>query len=100
MKKRAPRRSLKAFVRRGLGPVRDLALRGESTKRTLQGPGEHGRPSPSLSVPDTASHYYFADKVYAGARAEELANGRTRSLIWVDIGCLIIRTPLLFDLDQ
>jgi len=53
-----------------------------------------------LSVPDTVGHYYFADKVYACARAEELVTQRVQSLIWIDPGCLIIRPPLLFALDH
>jgi hypothetical protein len=54
----------------------------------------------SLSVPDTVRHYYFADKVYACAQAEEMVTPRVRSLIWIDPVCLIIRPPLLFDLGQ
>jgi hypothetical protein len=45
-------------------------------------------------------HYYFADKVYACAQAEELVDGRIQSLIWIDPACLIIRPPLLFHLDR
>ena len=54
----------------------------------------------SLSVPDTVRHYYFADKVYASAQAEELVTPRVQSLIWIDPACLTIRPPLLFDLGQ
>lgn len=53
-----------------------------------------------LSVPDTVSHYYFADKVYACAQAEEMAIPGIQSLIWIDPACLIIKPPLLFDLGQ
>ena len=54
----------------------------------------------SLSVPDTMRHYYYADKVYACAQAEELVAPRVQSLIWIDPVCLIIRPPLLLDLGQ
>jgi len=54
----------------------------------------------SLSVPDTVRHYYFADKVYACAQAEEMVTPRVQSLIWIDPACLIIKPPLLFDLSQ
>jgi len=51
-----------------------------------------------LTVPDTVSRYWFAGKVCACARAEELAVPRVQSLIWLSPDCLIIKPPLLFDL--
>jgi hypothetical protein len=51
-----------------------------------------------LTVPDTVRRYWFAGKVYACARAEEMAAPRVRSLIWISYDCLIIQPPLLFDL--
>jgi hypothetical protein len=54
----------------------------------------------SLSVPDTVRRFYFADKVYACALAEEMAASAVQSLVWIDPACLIIRPPLLFGLDQ
>jgi hypothetical protein len=51
-----------------------------------------------LTVPDTVRHYWFAGKVYACARAEELVAPAVRSLVWVSTDCLIIQPPLLFDL--
>jgi hypothetical protein len=54
----------------------------------------------SLSTPDAMKHYYFADKVYACARAEEMATPAVRSLIWIDPACLVIRPPLLFALGE
>lgn len=54
----------------------------------------------SLSMPDAVRHYYFADKVYACAQAEEIASPSVQSLIWIDPGCLVIRPPLLYDLGQ
>lgn len=51
-----------------------------------------------LTVPDSVKHYWFAGKVYACARAEELAAAEVQSLIWFSPDCLIIKPPLLFDL--
>jgi hypothetical protein len=53
-----------------------------------------------LTVPDAVRHYWFAGKVYACARAEELAVPTVRSLIWFSYDCLIIQPPLLFDLTS
>lgn len=54
----------------------------------------------SLRMPDTVRHYYFADKVCACAQAEEMAPRGARSLVWIDPGCLIVRPPVLYDLDR
>ena len=51
-----------------------------------------------LTLPDTVSGYWFAGKVYACARAEELTGSEVRSLIWLSPDCLIIKPPLSFDL--
>ena len=51
-----------------------------------------------LAVPDTVKHYWFAGKVTACARAEELAAPGVRSLIWLSPDCVIVNPPLLFDL--
>lgn len=53
-----------------------------------------------LNIPNTVRHYYFADKVCACARAEELATAKVQTLIWIDPACLVIKPPLLFDLGQ
>jgi hypothetical protein len=53
-----------------------------------------------LNVPDTVRHYYFADKVYACAHAEERASPSIQSLIWIDPACLVIRPPELYGLGQ
>ncbi len=52
-----------------------------------------------LSTPDAVRDYYFGDKVYACSRAEEMANLQVQTLIWIDPSCLVIRPPLLFNLD-
>lgn len=54
----------------------------------------------TLSVPDPVRHYFFADKVYACAQAEEMVHPGTQPLIWIDPACLVIKPPLLFDLGQ
>jgi hypothetical protein len=54
----------------------------------------------SLSVPDTVRHYYFSDKVFACARAEEMASPSMQSLIWIDPACLVIRPPVLYGLGR
>ncbi len=53
-----------------------------------------------LHAPDQLGRYYFADKVYACARAEEMVDRRIRTLIWIDPGCLIIQPPGLFRLGR
>ena len=49
----------------------------------------------SLSVPDTMRHYYYADKVYACAQAEELVAPRVQSLIWREDHREFYRSTLL-----
>jgi hypothetical protein len=52
-----------------------------------------------LDLPDNL-RYLFADKVFACAKAEELLEGETTSLIWIDPACLIIKPPELYLLDD
>jgi hypothetical protein len=49
-----------------------------------------------LNVPDTLKQIFFASKVFACARAEEMASSNVQSLIWIDPACLVIKPPLLF----
>jgi hypothetical protein len=49
---------------------------------------------PLEPLPDTPC--LFAEKVAACARAEALLPSGTRSLVWIDPGCLVIQPPLLF----
>ena len=51
-----------------------------------------------LALQDGDPAYLFAEKVYACARAEDLAGPDVRSLVWLGLDCLIINPPLLFDL--
>lgn len=53
-----------------------------------------------LLLPDTVRQYYFASKVYAAARAEEMAPEGLQSLVWTASDCLFINPPVLFDLEQ
>jgi hypothetical protein len=51
-----------------------------------------------LVVPDTVRHYWYAAKVCACARAEEMAAQSVRSLVWLSPHCFVVNPPLLFDL--
>jgi hypothetical protein len=51
-----------------------------------------------LTAPDSLKCYWFANKVYACAQAEALANTKIHSLVWLSSDCLVIKPPLLFDL--
>jgi hypothetical protein len=53
-----------------------------------------------LRVPDTVKGAFFSTKVFACARAEEMAASGVQSLIWIDPACLVIQPPLLFNLDE
>jgi hypothetical protein len=68
---------------------------GNEPCRDLAGPQVEVLP---LSVPETVKQYPFGDKVFACAQAEILAPAETRSLIWLDLNCLIVQPPQLFDL--
>jgi hypothetical protein len=51
-----------------------------------------------LSAEEVCPPYPFAEKVYAFAKAEEMARPDIHSLVWLSLDCLIINPPLLFDL--
>ncbi len=53
-----------------------------------------------LDVPNSIKRYYFADKVFASAQAEEMVSPKVQTLIWIDPTCLVIKPPVLFDLGQ
>jgi len=89
--------SLRAFG----GPLRDcavwaLVLDPDRVSRVL--PGIEGVHRFSLAVEEDCPPYPFAEKVYACARAEEMARPDVRSLVWLSLDCLVINPPLLFDL--
>jgi hypothetical protein len=89
--------SLRAFG----GPLRDspvwaFVLDPGRVSRALPGlEGVHRFP---LAVEKGCPPYPFAEKVYACARAEEMAGPEVRSLVWLSLDCLVINPPLLFDL--
>ena len=51
-----------------------------------------------LEIEEGFPRYYFAGKVYACSRAEELAGEGVRSLVWLSSQSLIVNPPVLFDL--
>jgi len=61
-------------------------------------PGMEGVHRFPLVVDQAWRPYPFADKVYACARAEEMAGPEIRSLVWLSLDCLVVHPPLLFDL--
>ena len=61
-------------------------------------PGMEGVHRLPLVVGEEWQSYPFADKVYTCARAEEMAGPEIRSLVWLSLDCLIVNSPLLFDL--
>lgn len=52
----------------------------------------------TLNMPDNM-RFFFADKVFACAQAEEMLGPEYGSLIWIDAGCLVINPPELYILD-
>jgi len=89
--------SLRAFG----GPLRDCPVwafvrEPERVPRALPGlEGVHRFP---LVLEEGCPPYPLAEKVYACARAEEMAGPELRSLVWLSLDCLVIQPPLLFDL--
>lgn len=53
-----------------------------------------------LQVPRALTEYPFGDKVLACAHAEAQSAAETRSLIWLDLECLVIQPPVLYDLGN
>ncbi len=53
-----------------------------------------------LELPPPARNYIFAGKVFACARAEEMAGAEVRSIVWLSHDCLVIQPPLLFNLGR
>ncbi|MGD9030600.1 MAG: hypothetical protein PVG25_12390, partial [Anaerolineae bacterium] len=89
--------SLRAFG----GPLRDavvwaFVLDADRVSNAL--PGVEKVERFPLALPDECPRYPFAEKVYACARAEEMAGAEVRSLVWLSLDCLIVNPPVLFDL--
>jgi hypothetical protein len=54
----------------------------------------------ALEVPESVRGNWFAAKVCACARAEEMAGPEVHSLIWLAPDCLVIQPPVLLDLGR
>jgi hypothetical protein len=52
------------------------------------------------TAPEEALEFYFARKVFAAAKAETEAEGKTEFLVWMDDDTIVIKEPLAFVLDQ
>jgi hypothetical protein len=83
------------------GPLRDcpvwaFVLDPDRLPHAL--PGLEGIERFPLAAEAGCPPYPFAEKVYACARAEEMAGPGIRSLVWLSLDCLVINPPLLFDL--
>jgi hypothetical protein len=68
----------------------------ETPCQELEGGRVHVIP---IEVPELAWNYDLGDKVYACAKAEEMAPENIQSLIWIDPLCLVVNPPLLYALD-
>jgi len=90
--------SLRAFGETlGDYPIWAFVLDPVRVSRAL--PGMEGVHRLPLAVEGECARYPFADKVFACARAEEMAGPTVRSLVWLSLDSLIVRPPFLFDLD-
>jgi len=83
------------------GPLRDSAvwafvLDADRASHALH--GIEGVRSFPLALEEGCPPYPFAEKVYACARAEEMAGPDVRCLVWLSLDCLIVNPPVLFDL--
>ncbi len=54
----------------------------------------------SSTAPEEALEFYFARKLFAAAKAEAEAEGKTQILVWMDNDTIVIKEPLDFVLDQ
>ncbi len=52
-----------------------------------------------LEIDPDFRHYPLVEKVFACAQAEEMTGTEDRSLVWLNLDCLIINPPVLFELD-
>lgn len=53
-----------------------------------------------LEIPAECPPYPFMEKVYACYQAELTAGEDIDSLIWLDLGCLVVNPPLLYELSS
>jgi hypothetical protein len=52
-----------------------------------------------LEMEESFRHYALADKVFACAEAEARVASQTASLAWINLDCLFVNPPVLFELD-
>ena len=69
---------------------------GREDGGSLAAPGVRVVP---LSVPEHAERWPYGDKALACAEAERMSSADVRSLIWLDLECLIVQPPALLALD-
>ncbi|MBN2386066.1 MAG: hypothetical protein JXB85_03540 [Anaerolineales bacterium] len=81
----------------GRAPFWVFAAGSWSEAAVLAGEGVRVFP---LEIPDPIENYIFSEKVVACARAEEMAAGQIRSLIWIDPNCLVVNPPVLYALGE
>lgn len=62
----------------------------------LAGPGIELLP---IEAPESVRAFYYYDKVFAGASAEQFAANSIRTLVWIAPDCLILQPPVLYQLD-
>lgn len=79
-------------------PVWAFVLDPERVSRAL--PGMQGVHCQPLAVEGECARYPFAAKVRACAQAEEMAGTAVRSLVWLNLDCLIVQPPFLLDLGS
>jgi hypothetical protein len=53
-----------------------------------------------LEISNTRPHYPFLNKVLACAKAEEILQGKTETLVWMDVDGLVLREPDEFILGK
>lgn len=84
------------------GPMGDCAFRVYATRpevetgEALVGPGVAVEP---LDVPEPVRRWPYGDKVAACARAEATVRPGIRTLVWLDLECLVVQPPVLFALQ-
>ena len=54
----------------------------------------------SLDLPERIRHYWLSEKVVAMAQAEQEYGKPGRTITWIDAPCLILKSPMLFLLDD
>jgi hypothetical protein len=53
-----------------------------------------------IDIDPEIQDYWFLEKVFVGSKAEEIATGNVRSLVWLSTQCLILLPPVQLDLGE